>query len=87
MEEEFIDVQGADHDCVFNYLGSSGGMESDGLLMLFKKLHKERNGQLHYNTVITNDDTRLRQYLSHPWYKGNETKNHGGSLLTNFLYP
>ena len=38
---EKFDVAGADHDCVFNYLGSSGGIESDGFLMLFKNIHKE----------------------------------------------
>ena len=75
-----MDVQGADHDCVFNYLGSSGGMKCDGLLMLFKKLYKERSGKVHYETVITGDDTKLRRYLSHLWYKGKGTKNHGGSL-------
>ena len=44
-------------------------MEPDGLLMLFKTLLKERSGKVHYETVITDDDTRLRQYLSDPWYK------------------
>ena len=60
----FIDVAGADHDYVFNYLGSSGGMESDGLLMLFKKIHKERHRQLHYDTVIIDDGTRLKVVLT-----------------------
>ena len=49
----FLDVTGADHDCVLNYLESSGGMESDGLLMLFKKLYKERHGKFYYDTVVT----------------------------------
>ena len=83
----FLDVSGADHDCVLNYLGSSGGMESDGLLMLFKRLYKERNGKLHYDTVVTDDDTKLKQYLSHPWYKPNGKKNHGGELPLEIPEP
>jgi hypothetical protein len=82
-----IDVSDADHDCVLNYLGSSGGMESDGLMMLFKKLHKDRNGKLHYDTVVTDDDTKLKQYLSHPWYRPNGKKNHGGELPLEIPQP
>ena len=87
VEEGFLDVQGADYDCVFDYLESSGGMEFDRLSMLFKKFHKEISGQVHCETFITDDDTRLRQYLSHSWYKGKGTKNRGGSLLTHIPEP
>ena len=54
-----IDLE-CDHECVKNYDGSSGAMESDGLLLLFMSLHKRYRNKIFYQRVVTDDDTKLK---------------------------
>ena len=41
-----LDTSSLDHECTRNYDGSSGGMESDGLLLLMMKLNKKYEGEI-----------------------------------------
>ena len=70
-----------------NYDGSSGGMESEGLLLLLKKLRDKTNGEIYLDYVITDDDTKMKKFISHPEYKPRGWKNHGGSLPLDIPVP
>ena len=63
-----------------NYDGTSGAMESDGLLLLMKEMHKKFRGKIYIETVVTDDDTKIKKYLTHLSYKNRGWKNHGGCL-------
>ena len=56
IENELID----DHDCVRNYDGSSGAMESDGLLLLLKQLYEKYKQKIFVEIVVTDDDTKIK---------------------------
>ena len=58
-----------DHHCVRNYDGSSGGMESDGLLLILKELYNKYGDNIFIETVVTDDDTKIKKYLTYPKYK------------------
>ena len=75
-----INTSAQDHPCVQNYDGSSGGMESEGLLLLMKQLQDKANGEIYLDYVITDDDTKMKKIISHPEYKDRGWKNHDGSL-------
>ena len=82
-----IDTSAQDHPCVRNYDGSSGGMESEGLLLLMKQLRDKANGEIYLDYVITDDDTKMKKIISHPEYKDRGWKNHGGSLPLDIPEP
>ncbi len=70
-----------------SYDGSSGGMESEGLLLLTKKLRDKTNGEIYLDYVITDEDTKMKKYISHPEYKARGWKNRGGSLPLDIPVP
>ena len=82
-----IDTELQDHPCVQNYDGSSGGMESDGLLLLIKKLKERTNGEVYLDYIVTDDDTKMKKYITHAQYKERGWKNHGGSLPSDIPEP
>ena len=82
-----IDVSVQDHYCTRNYDGSSGGMESEGLLLLMKKIDAKYEGELYLDTVVTDDDTKMKKYITHAEYKPRGWKNHGGSLPNHIPAP
>ena len=82
-----IDTSLADHPCTINYDGSSGGMESDGLLLLILELEKKMKGRIYYETIVTDDDTKLKKYIKHTAYKPRGFKNIGGVLPSNIPEP
>ena len=71
-----IDTSTIDHECTRNYDGSSGGMESDGLLLLMLKLDNEHDGEIFLEYVVTDDDTKMRSYIAH-----HKTKPRGKKIL------
>jgi hypothetical protein len=82
-----IDTTTADHDCCLNYQGSSGGMESDGILQLCLEINKQSNGEIFFETIVADDDNKLKKYLTHAYYKRQGGNNHGGSLPSNIPEP
>ena len=75
-----LDTSDKDHYCTYNYEGGSGAMESDGLLLLMKKIQKQYDGQIFLDYDITDDDTKMKKYITHPKYRPRGKKNIGGSL-------
>ena len=49
-------VNDAKHNCPCNYSGSSGAMESDGMLFLMKRLHTIMEGAIYYEYIVSHDD-------------------------------
>ena len=82
-----IDTTLMDHLCTQNYDGSSGAMESDGILLLMKQLQKRYNGNIWLEYVITDDDTKMKKYFNHPAYRPRGKKNIGGSLPADIPEP
>ena len=82
-----ISTDGLDHVCTRNYDGSSGAMESDGLLLLMKQLKERYNGDIWLEYVITDDDTKMKKYISHPKYRPRGKTNIGGSLPLDIPEP
>ena len=76
-----------DHECTLNFDGSSGAMESDGLLVIFNELQRKYKGKYFYDTVVTDDDTKLKKYMTHPRYLPRGWKNHGGNLPIGIREP
>ena len=76
-----------DHFCVRNYDGSSGAMESDGLLLILIELYKKYGDNIYIETVVTDDDTKIKKYLTYPRYKRRGWKNHGGCLPLHITEP
>ena len=58
-----IDTDEVDHPCTQNYDGSSGAMESNGILLLMKQLQKKYNGEIYLDYIITDDDTKMKNTL------------------------
>ena len=82
-----IDITLMDHLCTRNYDGSSGAMESDELLLLMKQLQKIYNGDILLKYVITNDDTNMKNHITHPTYRPRGKKNIGGILPADIPEP
>ena len=76
-----------DHYCMRNYDGSSGGMESEGLLLMMRNLDKKYGGEIYLDTIVTDDDTKMKKFITHTKYKPRGWKNHGGSLPANIPEP
>ena len=51
---------------MLNCDGSSGAMESDGLLLLFNEMQAKVGGKIYYDTVVTDDDKELNKYMTRP---------------------
>ena len=82
-----IDTDDIDHPCTMNYDGSSGAMESDGILLLMIQLQKKYNDEIYLDYIITDDDTKMKKYLTHPKYLPRGKKNIGGSLPIEIPQP
>ena len=55
------------HDCCpCNYDGSPGSMESDGVLWLMKRMYTKMLGTVFYEYIVSDDDTTMKKYLTHP---------------------
>ena len=46
-----IDISKLYHPCTRNYDGGSGGMESNGLLLLLKQIQKKYNGEFFWSML------------------------------------
>ena len=62
-------------------------MESDGLLLLFMSLHKRYRNKIFYERVVTDDDTKLKKYMTYPAYAPAGWVNHGGCLPSYLIEP
>ena len=74
----------SDHVCVQNYDGSSGAVESDGLLLILKQLYVKYKDSVYVEIVVTDDDTKIKKYVSYPKYAARGWKNTGG-VLPSFI--
>ena len=86
-ESTYTQPTNLDHVCPRNYEGSSGAMESDGLLIILEELHKKYEGIIYIDYVVSDDDTKMRKYLQHPKYLPTGKKNIGGSLPSHLYVP
>ena len=62
-------------------------MESDGLLQLMKELYDEYKNQIFYETIVTDDDTKIKKYLTYPFYASRGWVNKGGCLPLHMVEP
>ena len=53
------------HDCPLNHEGSSKAMEADGLLEILKRLHKEYEGKVYMESIVSDDDTTMKAIIRH----------------------
>ena len=76
------------HDCCpCNYDGSPGSMESDGMLLLMKRLHTMMSGSVYYEYIVSDDDTTMKKYLTHPAKRPRGEVNIGGRLPREIPAP
>ena len=80
-----LDTTLMDHDCTRNYDGSSGAMESDGLLLLMKQLKRKYNGEIWLDYVITDDDTKMKNTYPIRHTDHVERRILGGAYRLTFL--
>ena len=83
----YLDVSLLGHECTRNYDGSSGAMESDGLLLMVMKMHKRYDGEKFLDYVITDDDIKMKSYIKHPKTRPKGKKNIGGSFPKHIPVP
>lgn len=69
-------------NCPCNYSGSSGAMESDGMLFLIKRLQSVINGKVFDEFIVSDDDNKMKKYLTHPVTRHTGKKNIDGKLPT-----
>ena len=62
-------------------------MESNGLLLVIKLMHAKYNGEYFLDTIVTDDDTKMKKCITHPAYKPRGWINHGGSLPLDVPVP
>ena len=67
-------------NCPCNYSGSSGAMESDGMLYLMKRMHTVMHGKIYYEWIVSDDDNKMKKYLTHPQTRPTGKKHIGGRL-------
>ena len=60
-------------------------MESDGFLELCLQSHKDKTGEVFYETVVTDNDNKLKKYFKHSKYKHRGTKTYG-ECLPSFIF-
>ena len=73
--------------CPCNYDGSPGSMESDGMLWLMKRLHTMTAGSVFYEYIVSDDDTTMKKYLTHPAKRPTGVVNIGGRLPKEIPVP
>ena len=73
--------------CPCNYDGSPGSMESDGMLWLMKRLHTMAAGSVFYEYIVSDDDTTMKKYLTHPAKRPTGVVNIGGRLPKEIPVP
>ena len=73
--------------CPCNYDGSPGSMESDGMLWLIKRLHTMMSGCVFYEYIVSDDDTTMKKYLTHPDKRPKGAVNIGGRLPKEIPEP
>lgn len=57
-----------DHIYTHNYIGISGGIESNSLLLSMLQLQEKYNGTLYLEYVVIDDNMEMKKYLTHPKY-------------------
>ena len=62
-------------------------MESDGLMYIMTKLYAKSKGKTYLDTIVTDDDTKMKKYITHPKYNPWGLKNIGGSLPDHIPEP
>ena len=76
------------HDtCPCNFDGSPGSMESDGMLWMMKRLHTMMSGCVYYEYIVSDDDTTMKKYLTHPEKRPRGEVNIGGRLPKEIPVP
>ena len=73
--------------CSCNYEGSLGSMEISGMLWMTKRLHTFMDGCVYYGYIVSDDDTSMRNYLTHPNISPAYRKHIGGYLPKEILVP
>ncbi len=66
---------------------AQGAMESDGLLLLLKQLYDKYKKNVFVEIVVTDDDTKIKKYISYPQYAARGWVNHGGVLPRHIPEP
>ena len=74
-------------NCPCNYSGSSGAMDSDGMLFLMKRVHTVMQGKILYEYIVSDDDNKMKKYLTHPATRPTGKKNIGGRLPKEIPEP
>jgi len=82
-----IDVNRMDHLCTRNYDGTSGAMEVADLLLMMIETEAKYEGQIFLDYVVTDDDTKKKQIISHAKYFPNGKNNIGGCLPLSIPEP
>lgn len=82
-----VDVYLLDHSCTRNYDGSSGAMDSYGLLLMTMKVYKKYNGEIFLDYVTIYNDTTMKSYIAHPKTRSNGRNNIGGNLHIHIPVP
>ena len=56
-------------------------MEIDGLLWLMKRMYTKMLGIVFYEHIVSDDDTTMKKYLTHPDKRPRGAVNIGGRTL------
>ena len=75
IDPDYLDTSSTDHLCTRNYDGTSGAMESDGLLLLIHQLQTKYKGAIYLDHVVIDDDTKMKKCLIHPKYCPRDKKH------------
>ena len=62
-------------------------MEYDRLLLLVETLFTKYKNNIYYEIIVTDDDTKIKKYVSHPLYVNRGCKNCGGCLPLLMIEP
>ena len=87
MSTNVLEPSTEHQNCPCNYDGSPGSMESNGMLWLMKRLYKMMSGSVYYEFIVSDDDTTMKKYLTHPEKRPRGEKNIGGRLPKEIPVP
>ena len=87
MATIFLEPSNKHDNCPCNCDGSPGSMESDGMLWLMKRLHTMISGCVYYEYIVSDDDTTMKNYLTHPDKRPRGEVNIGGHLPKEIPVP
>ena len=73
--------------CSCNYDRSQGSMESDDMLWLIKRLYTMMVGSGFNEYIISDDDTTMKKYPTHPEKRSTGKVNIGGRLPKEIPVP